>query len=111
MSKYFLEPKSLGGRAKVELDFSNHATKADLKIPTGVFTSPFAKRSDLANLKSDVDKLDIDKLKNVSTNLSTLKSKVDKLDVHKLVLVLVDLSKLSDVVKNDFVKKDLYMLR
>ena len=50
-------------------------------------------------------------MKNVSTNLSSLKSKVDKLDVDKLIPVPVDLSKLSDVVKNDFVKKDEYMLR
>ena len=46
------------------------------------------KKTDLANLKSDVDKLDIDKLKNVPTNLNNLKSKVDKLDVEKLVPVL-----------------------
>ena len=50
-------------------------------------------------------------MKNVSTNLSSLKSKVDKLDVDKLIPAPVDLSKLSDVVKNDFVKKDGYMLR
>ena len=40
-----------------------------------------------------------------------MKSKVDKLDVDKLIPAPVDLSKLSDVVKNDFVKKDGYMLR
>ena len=50
----------------------------------------------------------IDKLKNLPTNLSNLKSKVDKLDVDKLLPVLVDLSKFSDVVKNDVVTKDLY---
>ena len=66
----------------------------------------FAKNVDLANLKSNVGKLDIDKLKNVPTNLSNLRSKVDKLGVDKLVPVPVDLSKLSDVVKNDVVKKD-----
>ena len=44
MSKYFSEPKSLGGRAKVELDFSNYATKVDLKIATGVDTSTFSKK-------------------------------------------------------------------
>ena len=54
----------------------------------------------LANLKSNVDKLDIDKLKNIPTNLRNLKSKVDKLDIDKLVPVSVDLSKLSYVVKN-----------
>ena len=62
----------------------------------------------LANLKSDVDKLDIDQLKNVPTNLSNLKSKVDELDVDKLVPVPVDLSKVCDVVINDVVKKDVY---
>ena len=47
-------------------------------------------------------------MKNVPTNLRNLKSKVDKLDVDKLVPVPVDLSKLSDAVKNDVVKKDAY---
>ena len=60
---------------------------------------------DLASLKSNVDKLDIDKLKKVPTNLSNLKSKVGKLDIDKFVPVSVDLNKLSDVVKNDVVKK------
>ena len=57
---------------------------------------------------SDADKLDIDKLKNLPSNLNNLESKVDKLDVNKLVPVPVDLSKLSDVVKNNVVKKDVY---
>ena len=56
----------------------------------------FAKETDLANLKSDVDKLDIDKLKNVPTGLNSLKRKVDELDVDKLVPVPVHLNKLSD---------------
>ena len=59
-------------------------------------------------MKSNVDKLDIDKLKNVPTNSSNLKSKVDKIDVNKLVHVPVDLSKLSDIVKNDVFKKEVY---
>ena len=105
MSEFFPEPNSSGGRVKVELDLSNYATKADLKNSTGVDTSKFAEKVDLANLKSNVDKLDIDKLKNVPTNLSNLKSKVDKLDVDKLVPVPVDLSKLSDAVKTGVVKK------
>ena len=57
------------------------------------------KKTDLANLKSDVDKLNIDKLKNVLSNLNNSKNKVDKLDVDKLVPTPVDLCKLSDVVK------------
>ena len=51
-----------------------------------------------------MDKLDIEKLKNMRTNLSNLKSKVDKLEVDKLLPVPADLSKLSDVIKNDVVK-------
>ena len=110
MNEYFPEQKSLGGRVKVELDVSNYATKADLENAAGVDTSKFAKKVDLANLKSNVDKLDIDKLKNDSTNWSNLKSKVDKLDVDKLVAVLVDLSKLSSVVKNDMSFKKMYIM-
>ena len=68
---------------------SNYATKADLKNAAGVDTSKFAKMVDLASLKSDVDKLDIAKFKNVPTNLSNLKSKIDKLDVDKLVPFLL----------------------
>ena len=64
------------------------------------------KKVDVANLKSDVNKLDTDKFKNVPNNLSNLESKVNKLDVDKLVPAHVDLSKLSDVVKNDVLKKD-----
>ena len=63
MSEYFLKLKSLGANVKVELDLSNYATKADFKNVTGVDSSDFAKKTDLADLKSDVDKLDIDKLK------------------------------------------------
>ena len=59
-------------------------------------------------MRPDVDKWDIDKLKNVPSNLSNLKTKVNKLDIDKLVPVAVDLSKLNDVVKNDVVKKDVY---
>ena len=52
-----------------------------------------------------MDKLDIDKLKNVPSGLSSLKSKVDKSDIGKLETTPVDLSKLGNVVKNDVVKK------
>ena len=74
---------------KDELDLSNYVTKADLKNATGVDASKFAKKVDLANLKSKVDKLDIDKLKNVPTNSSNLKGKADKLDADKLDLFLL----------------------
>ena len=77
----------------------NYTTKNDLKILTGDDTSSFAKNFNLANLKSDVDQLDNDKLKNVLFDLSNLKSQADKLDNDRLIPVPVDLSKLNDVVK------------
>ena len=108
MSDFFSKPKLLGANTKVELDLSIYKTKADLKNAGGVDTSDFANKTDLANLKSVVDQLDTDKLKNVPSNLSNLKSTVDKLDIWKLETTSVDLSKLSNVVKNDVVKKTKY---
>ena len=55
---------------KVGLDLSNCATKTDLNKAKQVDTSSFAKKTDLASLKSDVDKLEIDKLEIMPTNLS-----------------------------------------
>ena len=62
MNEYFPKPKYLGENVKAELDLYNYTTKADLKNSTGVDTSNFAKNADLPYLKSDVNKLDIDKL-------------------------------------------------
>ena len=70
----------------VNVDLSNYATKADIKNISHTDTSNFALKSNLASLKTEVDKLDI----------------------NKLVPVSVDLSKLSDVLKNDVVKKTVY---
>ena len=83
----------------------NYATKTDIKNISHTDTSSFALKSNLASLKTEVDKLDIDKLKSLQTNLSNLKSKVDKLDIDKLAPVSVDLSKLNNAVKNEVVKK------
>ena len=84
MSQCFPKPyESFGGDINVKIDLSNSATKADIKNISHVDTSSFALKTNLANLKSEVDKLDDDKLKPVPT----------------------DLSKLSDAVKNDVVKK------
>ena len=60
MSEYFPESKSLRGRVKIELDLPNYVRS---------WYIIFAKKTNLANLKADVDQLDSDKLKNVSTNL------------------------------------------
>ena len=68
--------------------------------------SKVAKKFDLATSESDVNKLDIDRFKILPSNLSDLKSKIDILDVNKLVPVPIDLSKLSNAVKSDAVKKD-----
>ena len=68
MSEYFPEPKSLRTNVKFELGLSNYATKANLKTATKVDTSDLPKKTDLTHLKSDVDKLDIDKSKNVPSN-------------------------------------------
>ena len=68
MSKYFPEPKYSKGRVKVELDLFNYATKEGLKNATGVEAPDFAKKTDLVNSKSIVDKLHIDKFKNVPSN-------------------------------------------
>ena len=87
ISQYFPKPfKSSGGNINVKIDLSNHATKTDLKKVTHVDTSSFA----------------------LKTNLATLKMEVDKLNIEKLAPVPVDLSKLSDLVKNDGVKKAVY---
>ena len=85
MSQYFPKPfnSHFGDSIKVKIDLSNYAAKADIKNISHVDTSSFALKTNLANLKSEVDKLDIDKLKPVPT----------------------DLSKLNNVVKNDVVKK------
>ena len=87
MSQYFPKPyEPFGGDINVKVDLSNYATKADLKDATGINTSKLAVKSDLASLKAEIDKLDID----------------------KLMPAPVDLSQLSDVVKNDVVKKTVY---
>ena len=85
MSEYFPKPFRSFGR-NTNVDLSNHATKTGLKNVTHVDSSNVALKKSLANLKTEVDKLDVD----------------------KLAAVPVDLSKLSDVIKNDVVKKTVY---
>ena len=86
MSQYFPAPLSHKENIKVEIDLSNYATKKEINDITHADTSNFALKTNLANLKTEVDKLDI----------------------GKLATVPVDLSKLSNVVKNDVVKKTVY---
>ena len=77
MSAYFLKRKFLRANVKVQLNLSNYATKSDLRNARDVDTLYFAKKTDLADLKSDVDKLDIDKLRNRPSNLSRLQDKLN----------------------------------
>ena len=86
MSEYFPKPSSHEKKIKVKIDLTNYATKEDIGNITHVDTSDFALKTNLANLKTEVDKLNID----------------------KLVPIPNDLSKLSNVVKYDVVKKTGY---
>ena len=80
---YYPPYKSSSNNIKVQLDLSNYATEGDVKNITRVDVSGYATKSNLASLKTEVDKIDEDKLKTVPD----------------------DLAKLSNVVKNEVVKK------
>ena len=78
MSQYFPKPyEPFGGDINVKVDLSNYAKKADIK-----------------------------NISHADTNLASLKTEIDKLDIDKLIPVPVNLSKLSDSVKNDIAKKN-----
>ena len=80
MTQYF--PKSFrnfGGNINVKVDLSSYATKTDLKNVTYLDTSGFALKTNLANLKTEVDKLDIDKLAPIPVDLSRLSDAVKML--------------------------------
>ena len=102
---YFPKPDShIRDKVKVILDLSNYATKKELDHARRADTSDLAAKKDFIALKSEIDKLDINKLVNVPTSLSNLKTKVDDLDVGILKTVPIDLKELSDVVDNDVIK-------
>ena len=86
MSAYYSPYKNSSNNIKVKLDLTNYTTKDDVKNITHVDVSSFASKTNLAALKTEVDKIDVDKLKTTPT----------------------DLAKLSNVVKNDVVKKTDY---
>ena len=102
---YYPEPDShIKNKVEVVLDLSNYDLKKELEPATGVDTSDLADKKDFIGLKAEFDKLDINKLTNVSTSLNNLKTKVDDLDVGKLKIVPVALKKLSDAVDNEVLK-------
>ena len=78
--------RSFGENINVKVNVSNYATEADIKNISHVDTSSFAVKPNLANLKTEVDKVDIE----------------------KLVTVPIDLTKVSNAVKNEVVKKTMY---
>ena len=86
MTTYYPLYKSSSNIVKVELDLTNYATKTDLKNITHVDVSSFASKTNLAVLKTEVDKIDTDKLKTAPT----------------------DLAKLTNAIENDVVKKTDY---
>ena len=82
MSQYFPKPyETFVGDINIKINLSNYATKTDIKSISHVDTSSFVLKPNLASLKSEVDKLDIDKLKSLPNSLINLKNKVDKLDI------------------------------
>ena len=91
---YYPPYKSSSNNIKVELDLSNYAAKDDVKNITHIDVSSYVTKTNLAALKTEVDKIDTDKLKTVPD----------------------DLAKLSNIVKNEVVKKtdfsaDIYVTR
>ena len=86
MTTYYPPYKSSSNNVKVELDLTNYATKTDLKNITHVDVSSFASK----------------------TNLAALKTEIDKIDAYKLKTTPIDLDRLSNLVKNDVVKKTDY---
>ena len=77
MSDYFSKPyEHFRGNKKVELNPSNYAPKSELKLAKGANTTNLAKKSDLASLKSEVNKIDSNKLEIVPTNISKLSHEV-----------------------------------
>ena len=86
MSTYYPPDRSSSNNIKVELDLANYAIKADLKNITHVDVSSFASKTNLAALKTEVDKIDADKLKTT----------------------LVGLAKLTNALEHDVVKKTDY---
>ena len=107
MSEYFPKPQSHEENIKVKIDLSNYATKEDIKNITHIDTSSLALEAGLSNLKTEVDKLDIDKLVPVPTDLSKL-SNVIKNDVVKKAAYNKLVAKVSNIDTNDFVLKTTY---
>ena len=91
MSQYFPEPYRAFVR-DIKVDLSNYATKAGIKSITQIDTSGFALKTNLANLKTEINKLEIDKLAPVPVDLSKLRDVV-KMTLLKRLLIMLKLPK------------------
>ena len=88
MTQYFPKPyEAFSGDINVKVDLSNYATKADIKNISHVDTSSFALKANLANLKTEVDKLDIGKLVSVPVDLSKLSDVVKMMLLKRLIMI------------------------
>ena len=111
MSTFYSPYKSSSNNIKVELDLTNYATKTDSKNITQVDVSSFASKTNLAALKTEVDKIDIDKLKTAPNDLAKLTNAVEN-DLVKIAGLtkntidnLADITKLKAIDTNSFVLK------
>ena len=114
---YYLPYKSSSNNVKVELNLTNYATKTDLKNITHVDVSSFATKTNLAALKTEVDKIDTDKLKTAPNDLAKLTNAIENDVVKKTdyntkagltkntVDNVADITKLKAIDTNSFVNK------
>ena len=122
---YCLPYKRSSNNVKVELDLTNYTTKTDLKSITHIDVNSFASKTNLAALKTEVDKIDIDKLTTAPTDLAKLTNAIEndvfkKIDYNTNVTSieaqiagltkntvddLADITKLKAIDTNNFVNK------
>ena len=108
MSQYYSKPyRNLGGNINVKVDLSNYATKPDIKNISHVDTSSFALKTNLASLKTDVNKLVIDKLAPVPADLSKLRDFLKNYVAKKAVYDKL-VEKVNNIDTSGFVSKTKY---
>ena len=107
MSQYFPPYRSSGRNIKVELDLFSYLTKTDLKNVIHIDVSSSALKTNLANLNTEVDKIDVDKLKTVPDDLAKLSNVVDN-DVVKKTVYNKLVTKVNNIDTTGFVSKTKY---
>ena len=85
---YYPPYKSSSNNIKVELDLTNYATKTDLTNITRVDVINFASKTNLAALKTEVDKIDVDKLKTTPIDLDRLSNLIKMMQLKTLIIML-----------------------